>query len=56
MKKKMVSAREATSAMGNAHQTNSNLPVRDKRYATGTSTINWRAIETSMDINPCPRD
>ena len=44
----MLSASEATSAMGKENQTASMLPLRESRYATGIRTMSWRVMETYM--------
>lgn len=36
---------ETTSAIGKDSQTLSSAPVRESRYAAGTSTSSWRAAE-----------
>ena len=46
---------ENISAIGNAHQIASSLPVRERRYATGRSTTSCLVNETSIEESPLPR-
>lgn len=47
LRRKMAeSVRLTSSAMGNDHHTSSSRPVRESRYATGSSTQIWRQTET----------
>lgn len=46
IRKKVVMPRLISSAMGKAHQIRSTLPLRESRYATGSSTQSCLAMET----------
>ena len=45
-RKMTLRVKDMTSAMGKAHHTSSNCPVRDSSHATGSSTTSWRHTET----------